>query len=653
MEAYHRSAQHSSSAMSVSYPLPSAGAHPRELLTQIAIPPRTLLHARSPSVSPVSSACSVSPLSSTSTVSSTLSSPTPSSPSTAVGLQYPSASAHYYGAQRYNPVSYYAHPYHLHQHAHSLDLHPRAHKTSPLAAPTSPSRAFPVPPLHASLVPVPRPPKRKSEGDGASGLGSLQLSLSPVSPSSARFVFAASPDAAKRMRGMTASPVGRSVVSPRALHAAFPPRPVHSPQRSLPSPPLPLPSPSLSPHSSPSATPTQSPTPRTLLGCPALSPTSGAMSAQSSASVRRRHFLLAPIAIPSPPPSPLCFSSPLSSSSPMFPAPSLSPAPFLALQSRYVVQRTLQQSLFSSTKAAATLPPLAPRLVCVKVARHASGAHLQREAEVLQWVHREGKVSGVEEFVEHCVDDEYEYLVTGLGAKGDLWSVLEGEKAGKLSAARVQEVFAMTVDAVRRLHDERRVAHLDLSLENLVEEEDGSVSIVDFGSAVVHSSVAPSPALVHPLVASSSEKEARYACAAYPLTSPLPCKAVYASPELTGHSAFDAFACDVFALGVLLYTLVTGHPPFERAVDSDPWYRAISTGSWLHDDVISQSAAAVYAGVDEAVLQLIGRMIRPENDRCSLAEVHAHPWVQEGRARRAGRKAGHAGEVSVAEAQTV
>ena len=485
----------------------------------------------------------------------------------------------------------------------------------------------------------------------------VSSSSQPVSPQSgssslASLSYYSSPQAQQEKRRRTTctpSPVALSHISPRSLQSSFPPHgaaaaspsPSASPFASMASP-LSVPSPSLSPLSSPSRTPFESPVPQRVQPAQSL----------PSPSLRRRHFLIPPIAIPSPPPSPLFYCSPSTSaaaspswlsssccsSSPPLQQQQQQRSPFTALHPRYTVLHTLEQSLLSSVKLA--LDNLTRRHVCIKVARVASAANLQREAELLRCLQSRAQqpLPGVVELIEQLSDDEYCYLVTTWYERGDLFAVLSQQREQRLSAAAVQSMFASLVSAVHSLHRSLHVAHLDLSLENIVQATDDSVAIIDFGSAVFHPAAAPSPALSHPRAAAAtlaSSASSTFLCDPYPCSAPLPCKVCYCSPELLSHSAFDAYAADVFALGVILYTLSSGLPPFEKACEeADVWYRCISRGDWLRPELRQQEAARVYSeGVDERVLSIIDGCIKPESSRWSVDQLYDHPWVKEGRDR--------------------
>jgi serine/threonine protein kinase len=134
-------------------------------------------------------------------------------------------------------------------------------------------------------------------------------------------------------------------------------------------------------------------------------------------------------------------------------------------------------------------------------------------------------------------------------AAGDVTAVpyivterIEGEsldhRARPLDAAEVMRIGAAIADALHEIHSQG-VVHLDLKPDNVVLRPDGTAVLVDF--ALAHHRALPD------LLA----QERRYAAGSAP----------YVSPEQVQGSRSDPRS-DLFALGVMMYELATGHLPF-------------------------------------------------------------------------------------------
>ena len=103
-------------------------------------------------------------------------------------------------------------------------------------------------------------------------------------------------------------------------------------------------------------------------------------------------------------------------------------------------------------------------------------------------------------------------------------------------------------------------------------------------------------------------------------------KWIYMSPEIyKNQKPFDGFAVDMWAAGVILFLMLTGFPPWERACQTDERFKYMSAG------YLVQMLTEWDVGLSSDAMDLLQRMLFLDpKDRLSLDQVRAHPWMMNG-----------------------
>ncbi len=134
----------------------------------------------------------------------------------------------------------------------------------------------------------------------------------------------------------------------------------------------------------------------------------------------------------------------------------------------------------------------------------------------------------------------------------------------QLAGMQLREALEITIQiagALQAAH-EAGITHRDIKPENVMIRPDGYVKVLDFGLAKLTEKSDPK------IDAATVDKEAATMLKANTDPGTVMGTVTYMSPEQARGLRVDARS-DIFSLGVILYEMITGRPPFEGATSSD------------------------------------------------------------------------------------
>jgi len=168
---------------------------------------------------------------------------------------------------------------------------------------------------------------------------------------------------------------------------------------------------------------------------------------------------------------------------------------------------------------------------------------------------------------------------------------------GKLEEKVARTVFTQIVDGLQAMH-KHGLCHRDIKPQNILLTRQFQVKIADFGSSKVFNR-------------QELMKTFRVGTKGYQ------------APEVLLRRGYT-LKCDIFSLGVLLFVILTKHPPFRQAISEDQWFRQIAKKQF--------SAFWAKHSKDKLTKQckdLICKMLCYQPlDRLTIQAVAAHPWTK-------------------------
>ncbi|QLG74400.1 hypothetical protein HG535_0G02830 [Zygotorulaspora mrakii] len=162
-------------------------------------------------------------------------------------------------------------------------------------------------------------------------------------------------------------------------------------------------------------------------------------------------------------------------------------------------------------------------------------------------IHKSMKHVNIVQFIDCFEDETNVYILLEICPNGSLMELLKKRKV--LTEPEVRFFATQICGAIKYMHS-RRVIHRDLKLGNIFFDKDYNLKIGDFGLAAVL----------------ANDRERKYTVCGTPN---------YIAPEvLMGKHSGHSYEVDIWSIGVMLYALLVGKPPFQ-AKDVNTIYERI------------------------------------------------------------------------------
>ncbi|KAI5281867.1 hypothetical protein KEM54_003099 [Ascosphaera aggregata] len=231
------------------------------------------------------------------------------------------------------------------------------------------------------------------------------------------------------------------------------------------------------------------------------------------------------------------------------------------------------------------------------------------EIHVLDYLRREGfrhpNIVEMEGFFEDDINYYIEMLPHGLPGM-DLFDYIELRT--NMTESECRNIFAQVVDAIHHLHIKALVVHRDIKDENVILDGEGQIKLIDFGSASYIKN-GPFDVFVGTIGELITLGPIRVVG---PQVTDSFLATDYAAPEVLQGKSYNGKEQDIWALGILLYTIVYKENPFYNV-----------------DEILDHPLRVPYLPFSENCIDLIrGMLNRAVEKRLTIEEVMNHHWME-------------------------
>ena len=231
------------------------------------------------------------------------------------------------------------------------------------------------------------------------------------------------------------------------------------------------------------------------------------------------------------------------------------------------------------------------------------------EIHVLDYLRHDGlkhpNIVEMSDFFEDDINYYIEMVPHGLPGM-DLFDYIELRVS--MQEEECRSIFRQVARAVHHLHIKALVVHRDIKDENVILDSQGNIKLIDFGSATYIKN-GPFDVFVG-TIGQFSVLGSHFVLSKF--ADPKDTCVDYAAPEVLAGRSYRGKEQDVWALGILLYTIVYKENPFYSV-----------------DEIMDHDLRVPHV-MSENCIDLIRQMLNREvGQRINISQVLEHPWCRE------------------------
>lgn len=189
---------------------------------------------------------------------------------------------------------------------------------------------------------------------------------------------------------------------------------------------------------------------------------------------------------------------------------------------------------------------------------------------------------------------KYVILIMEYVGGGSLHGYLKSHPNRRLEECEAKRIFKQIVEGIRYCHN-RCITHRDIKLENLLLDENKNIKIIDFG----FSTCIP------------NDKRIKIFCGT----------PSYMGPEIVNKTEYCGPPADIWALGVLLFTILSGCFPYRGSTDKE-LYEKISRAAYKLPSEVEETLSP------DAIELLASLFNLNADNRPTAKQILNHPWLQ-------------------------
>jgi len=189
--------------------------------------------------------------------------------------------------------------------------------------------------------------------------------------------------------------------------------------------------------------------------------------------------------------------------------------------------------------------------------------HIQKMKSEIE-IHKKMLHKNIVKFIRHFEDDKFHYIIMELCPNQSLKELIKRRK--RITELEAQYYLMQILIATKYIHSQL-VIHRDLKLGNLYLSNNLEVKVGDFGLAAQ---------------LSASHLRRKTVCGT----------PNYIAPEILDSKEGHSFAVDAWSIGVILYVLIIGKPPFESG-DVKQTYKRVKLNNYTFPESVKISKNAM------------------------------------------------------------